>query len=122
MHQQRASQWKAAEELDPPYRGTQAGGKNTQRKNDIHQLPFNAVASQRTSGAGKTSGIQCGGQPAQPFDELSARIFFRGRLGTGDLMSSQLGFFIPQLPGNPGCGRNPGRSGFCVETAAVDDK
>ena len=30
------------------------------------------------SGENKTSGIQCGGQPAQPSDELSVRIFYVG--------------------------------------------
>ena len=53
MHQQRASEWKAADELDGNAR------KDPQRRNDIH-------------GAGKTSGIQCGGQPAQAFDGSSA--------------------------------------------------
>ena len=50
------------------------------------------------------SEIQCGGQPAQAFDELSARIFgnpVRRSAGTGILMSSQLGFSEIQCGGQP---------------------
>ena len=84
----------------------QARGKDTQRKNDIHQLPFNPVASQKTSGAGKTKRRESSAEVSRHSHQ----------------MSSQFGFFMPGHPSTPQLPGNPGRSRFCVETAAVDDK